>query len=65
MALLLSFNLFLGGGNFGQVVRGIYKTPQGQEVEVAVKTLKESQIACTGEVTIVLLETLIYKFILA
>ena len=42
----------LGGGNFGQVVRGIYKTPQGQEVEVAVKTLKESQIASTGEVII-------------
>ncbi|VUZ55540.1 unnamed protein product [Hymenolepis diminuta] len=42
----------LGGGNFGQVVKGIYHTPQGQDVEVAVKTLKESQIASTGEQTI-------------
>ncbi|CDI98043.1 tyrosine kinase [Echinococcus multilocularis] len=42
----------LGGGNFGQVVKAIYKTPQGQEVEVAVKTLRESQIASTGEQTI-------------
>ncbi|KAM7534512.1 hypothetical protein Aperf_G00000112572 [Anoplocephala perfoliata] len=42
----------LGGGNFGQVVKGIYRTPHGQEVEVAVKTLKESQIASTGEQTI-------------
>ncbi|VDM35949.1 unnamed protein product, partial [Hydatigera taeniaeformis] len=40
------------GGNFGQVVKAIYKTPQGQEVEVAVKTLRESQIASTGEQTI-------------
>uniref|UniRef100_A0A158QJC6 Protein kinase domain-containing protein n=1 Tax=Rodentolepis nana TaxID=102285 RepID=A0A158QJC6_RODNA len=42
----------LGGGNFGQVVKGIYHTPQGQDVEIAVKTLKESQIASTGEQTI-------------
>ncbi|VDD79957.1 unnamed protein product [Mesocestoides corti] len=42
----------LGGGNFGQVVKGIYKTPHGLDVQVAVKTLKESQIACTGEQTI-------------
>ncbi|KAL7056290.1 hypothetical protein AAHC03_020606 [Spirometra sp. Aus1] len=42
----------LGGGNFGQVVKGIYRTPHGQEVPVAVKTLKESQIASTGEQSI-------------
>ncbi|VDL99352.1 unnamed protein product, partial [Schistocephalus solidus] len=44
--------VYLGGGNFGQVVKGIYRTPHGQEVPVAVKTLKESQIASTGEQSI-------------
>ncbi|KAF7261377.1 hypothetical protein EG68_01325 [Paragonimus skrjabini miyazakii] len=39
----------LGGGNFGHVVKGIYRTPTGQEVPVAVKTLKPTQIANAGE----------------
>ncbi|CAH8632738.1 unnamed protein product [Schistosoma rodhaini] len=39
----------LGGGNFGHVVKGLYRTPSGQEVPVAVKTLKPNQIANSGE----------------
>ncbi|CAH8586622.1 unnamed protein product [Dicrocoelium dendriticum] len=39
----------LGGGNFGHVVRGVYRTSTGQEVPVAVKTLKANQIAAVGE----------------
>ncbi|CAL8092533.1 unnamed protein product [Calicophoron daubneyi] len=39
----------LGGGNFGHVVKGIYVTPTGQEVPVAVKTLKPTQIVTAGE----------------
>ncbi|CAH8622004.1 unnamed protein product [Heterobilharzia americana] len=39
----------LGGGNFGHVVKGLYRTPSGQEVPVAVKTLKPNQIVNTGE----------------
>ncbi|TPP58760.1 Tyrosine-protein kinase [Fasciola gigantica] len=39
----------LGGGNFGYVVKGLYRTPGGQEVPVAVKTLKPNQITNAGE----------------
>ncbi|CAH8865609.1 unnamed protein product [Trichobilharzia szidati] len=39
----------LGGGNFGHVVKGLYRTPSGQEVPVAVKTLKPNQIVSAGE----------------
>ncbi|CAH8609097.1 unnamed protein product [Schistosoma bovis] len=39
----------LGGGNFGHVVKGLYRTPSGQEVPVAVKTLKPNQIVNSGE----------------
>ncbi|KAA0194397.1 Tyrosine-protein kinase [Fasciolopsis buskii] len=39
----------LGGGNFGYVVKGVYRTPSGQEVPVAVKTLKPNQITNAGE----------------
>uniref|UniRef100_A0A094ZLS0 Tyrosine-protein kinase n=1 Tax=Schistosoma haematobium TaxID=6185 RepID=A0A094ZLS0_SCHHA len=38
-----------GGGNFGHVVKGLYRTPSGQEVPVAVKTLKPNQIVNSGE----------------
>lgn len=40
-----------GGGNFGYVVKGVYRTPSGQEVPVAVKTLKPNQITNAGEVS--------------
>lgn len=45
------YTIISGGGNFGHVMKGIYATPHGQEVPVAVKTLKESQIVATGEVS--------------
>ena len=31
----------LGSGQFGQVNRGVWQNPAGEEVEVAIKTLKE------------------------
>ncbi len=39
--LLLRLGDFLGSGQFGTVYRGVLTSGDGDEVEVAVKTLKE------------------------